>query len=275
MKREYFQDIGYKPFLFFIAFGVSGEELEVSRSRHKVDELPEGLDIRTFTREEHGDWIDGWFSGAYEAVLKEADAALFERCKNTEKCTVLQGTVQNDSTLDYMRNAIGIMQAFIDKGAIGILDAQTITLYAPEQWTERFFDKEVNAQRHVVILYSKEGDGYWLHTRGMAEFGRPDIGIAGVPEEKTGDYEQLINQMIYYGGQGVFFDNDTRLHTADGKAFVVHPEFVNDFENMDYNNAYYNVSVAEEAAERAVDILTETGFLQEMTADGQEPDADC
>ena len=38
----------------------------------------------------------------------------------------------------------------------------------------------------------------------------------------------------------------TRLHTADDKSFVIHPEFVNDFENEDYNNAYYNVTVIEE-----------------------------
>ena len=246
MERRYYQDIGYKPFLFFIIFGVSGEDLEVSREKHKVDELPDGLDIRTFTREMHGDWIDGWFTGAYESVLRKADSALFESCRNSNECTVLQGYVKKDSTLDYMKNVIGIIQAFIDKGALGILDPQTITLYSPEQWTDRFFDKDVNAQNHVMILYSEEDNGYWLHTRGMAEFGRPDIGIDGVPEEKVHDYEQLINQMIYYGGQGVFFEKDTRLHTFDGKAFVVHPEFVNDFENEDYNNAYYNVTVIEE-----------------------------
>jgi len=27
---------------------------------------------------------------------------------------------------------------------------------------------------------------------------------------------------------------------------ALHPEFVNDFENNDYNNAYYNVTVLEE-----------------------------
>lgn len=41
MERKYFKDIGYKPFLFYIVFGVSGEDLEVSREKHKVDELPE------------------------------------------------------------------------------------------------------------------------------------------------------------------------------------------------------------------------------------------
>ena len=246
MKREYYQDIGYKPFLFFLIFGVAGEDLEVSRTKHKVDELPEGLDLRTFTREAHGVWIDGWFTGAYASVLAKADPELFERCRSAEVCTVLQGNIKNDSTLDYMRNAIGIVQAFIDKGAIGIMDPQTVTLYSPEQWTDRFFDREVNAQRHVMILFSEEEDGYWLHTRGMAEFGRPDIGISHVPAEKLHDYEQVVGQMIFYGGQGAFFGNDIRLHISDGRTFLVHPEFVNDFENEDYNNAYYDVAVLEE-----------------------------
>ncbi len=246
MKREYYQDIGYRPFLFYVIFGVSGEDLIVSRTKHKVDELPEGLDLRTLTRKENGDYIDGFFSGAMGKVLREEDEDLFLRCKKAEKCVIFQGTVMNDSTFDYMRNVIGIVQAYINQGAVGILDPQRIIIYSPEKWTERFFDREVNAQNHVVILYSRDGEGYWLHTRGMAEFGRPDIGIYDVPEERMEDYMKIIQQMIYYGGHGVFFDKDTRLHTADGKSFVIHPEFVSDFENEDYNNAYYKVTVLED-----------------------------
>jgi hypothetical protein len=118
-------------------------------------------------------------------------------------------------------------------------------LYSPEKWTERFFDKEINAQNHAVILYSKEENGFWLHTRGMLEFGRPDIGIHGVSEDKIHDYVQIINQMIFYGGKGAFFNKKTKFHTNDGKSFVVEAEFVNDFENEDYNNAYYNATVLE------------------------------
>lgn len=65
-------------------------------------------------------------------------------------------------------------------------------------------------------------------------------------EEMLSAYKRIIDQMIYYGGLGAFFDRDTRVHTADGKAYVVRPEFVNDFENEDYNNAYYEVEVVEE-----------------------------
>ena len=70
MKREYYRDIGFKPFLFYVIFGVSGEDLAVSRTKHKVDELPEGLDLRTLTRENHGDYIDGFLTGSMGKVLK-------------------------------------------------------------------------------------------------------------------------------------------------------------------------------------------------------------
>lgn len=64
-----------------------------------------------------------------------------------------------------MRNVIGIIQALMEEGAAGVLDFPTFRLFSPEAWKEKFFEKEVNAQNHVVILYSEEQDGYWLHTR--------------------------------------------------------------------------------------------------------------
>ena len=246
MEREYYEDIGYKPFLFYVIYGVTGEDLEVSQRRHHVEELPEGLELQTMNRQQHGPFMDGWLFGAMGSVLRRADDALVERCRQARTCVVLQGSVKHDSTLDYMRNVIGIIQAFAEQGAVGILDPQTLTLYSPAQWTEKLFEKEVNALRHVAVLYSPQEEGYWIHTRGMAEFGRPDIGISGVPEQKLAGYTQIVEQMIYYGGQGMFFARDVRLHTADGGAYVIRPEFVNDFENEDYNNAYYKVTVLEE-----------------------------
>ena len=246
-ERQYYEDIGYKPFLFYVVFGVSGDELEVSRTKHNVDGLPEGLDIISLARPDHSDYIDGLIGGGIGEHLKKADSALYESCKACDKVVIMRGEIADDSTLDYMRNLIGICEAFIDKGAKGILDLQTFTLYSPKEWTDRFFGKDVNAQNHVLIMFSKEKDGYWIHTRGMAEFGRPDYGISKVPEDKLEDYKQVIDQMVFYGGQGIIFKGKAKLHTFNGKTFEVATEFVNDFENDDYNNAYYNVTVLREA----------------------------
>lgn len=245
-ERQYYEDIGYKPFLFYVVFGVSGDELEVSRTKHNVDGMPEGLDIISLARPDHSDYIDGLIGGGIGEHLKKADSDLYEACRACDKVVIMRGEIADDGTLDYMRNLIGICEAFIDKGAKGILDLQTFTLYSPKEWNDRFFGKEVNAQNHVLIMFSKEDDGYWIHTRGMAEFGRPDYGISKVPEDKLEDYKQVIDQMVFYGGQGIVFKGSAKLHTFNGKTFRVSTEFVNDFDNDDYNNAYYNVTVIEE-----------------------------
>ena len=245
-ERQYYEDIGYKPFLVYLVFGVSGDALEISREKHNVDGIPEGLEFLSLSRHEHAEYIDGIMGDEIGKVLKRANSDLYETCKAADKVVVIKGEVKEDSTLDYMRNTIGIIEAFMDKGAKGVLDLQVFTLYSPEEWTGRFFGKDVNAQNHVVVMFSKEEDGYWIHTRGMAEFGRPDYGISNVPEDKLEDYKQVIDQMVFYGGQGLLFKGTAKLHTFNGKTFRVSAEFVNDFENDDYNNAYYNVTVLEE-----------------------------
>ena len=58
-----------------------------------------------------------------------------------------------------MRNVIGILQALLEQGGVGVLDLMTFTLYSPEDFKERFFEKEVNAQNHAFILASKERRG--------------------------------------------------------------------------------------------------------------------
>ena len=76
--REYFKDIGYKPFLFYVVFGVKGEKLQVSKSRHHVDVFPDDLEIHSLCRTNHADYINGFFEGTLGKILKEANRELYE-----------------------------------------------------------------------------------------------------------------------------------------------------------------------------------------------------
>lgn len=248
-KREYYTDKGYKPYLFFAVFGVSGDELQVSQSRHHVDAFPAKLEMHSLNRREHADYIGGFFKGDPGSILKAADNELYEECLHAENCVIIRGEVEDDSSLDYMRNVIGIIQAFLEQGAAGVLDLLTFSLYSPEKWTERFFEKEVNAQDHAVILFSEEENGYWIHTRGMLAFGRPDCSIHSVREEDLDEYKQITDQIIFYGGQGVFFDGEFRLHTYSGNTYKVKCTFINDSDNPDFNNAYCETVIAREEPE--------------------------
>ena len=245
-ERKYYRDLDYHPFLFYVIFGVSGEALQVSRSRHHVDEFPASLEMHSLNRRDHSFYIDGFFSGDLGNVLGAADFDLFETCRKQEHCVIIKGEINEDSSFDYMRNVIGFIEAFLESGASGVLDMMTFSLFSPAGFTGKFFEKEINALDHVVILFSKEEGGFWLHTRGMLKFGRPDFSMENVKKEEFNDCKEILDQMIFCGGEGVFFDGEYRLQTYSGKTFRVKSRFADDFENDDFNNAYCVVETINE-----------------------------
>lgn len=202
--------------------------------------------MNCYKRDEHNEYINGFFSGNLGAILKESNPNLFEECKNAYCCTIIRGEAEDDSTLDYMRNTIGFIKALTERGACGVLDLLTFSLLTSDEWEKRFFEKDINAQNHVVILLSKEQDEYWLHTRGMAEFGRPDISIKNVTESRLSDCQQIVNQMIFYGGKGAFFNGNVKIHISEEKSFLIKAELIDDFDNDDFNNAYCEVTLLAE-----------------------------
>lgn len=242
-ERPYYEDLNYHPLLFYVVFGVEDEELSVSRERHHVDEFPEGLDMIFYKKPEHSEYMSSMLEGTLGEILKEDNPVLYEAARNSDGWAVIRGEVVQDTDLNYMRNAIGFVQALVEKDAVGVLDLQTFKLFSSEEWTENFFSKEFDAYHHVVILASQMEDGsIWLHTRGMRKFGRPDMSLKNVTPEDVNHAAQVINQMIYYGALGVFFSQPTKLHTHTGRTYVVKTKFVEDFENPDFNNSYYEFS---------------------------------
>jgi len=152
LERAYYEDINHHPFIFYIVFDVKNEMLEISRERHHVDELPEGLDILICNKNENSEFMDSLLGGTLGYLLNKSNPSLFSRVHASEKWAVISGEARDDSTLDYMRNVIGFVQAFVETGALGVLDLQTFTLLSSEEWTETIFKKEFNQYSHFTII---------------------------------------------------------------------------------------------------------------------------
>lgn len=43
--------------MFYVIFGVKEEELVISREKHNLDEVPEGLNMNMLTREQQGEYM--------------------------------------------------------------------------------------------------------------------------------------------------------------------------------------------------------------------------
>ena len=227
--------------MFYVIFGVKEEELEISRERHNLDEVPEGLNMNMFTREQHSEYMDNLIGGTLGKLLKEEQPELYEKIQKENVWAIVNGKIKQDDNLKYLRNTIGVVQAFIDAGAIAVLDMQTFSLYSALEFTEKIFSKDLDIYSHVKILISKMEDGnIWLHTRGLRKFGRPDISIENVPGSEENKVVRIANQMIYYSSLGELFNKKVKLHLYKDKeeAVIINPKFVGDYENVDFNNAY-------------------------------------
>ncbi|MFR3783098.1 MAG: hypothetical protein ACLTXR_04690 [Clostridia bacterium] len=119
-------------------------------------------------------------------ILKEEQPELYEKIQKENIWAVINGEIMQDDNLKYLRNTIGIVQAFLDTGAIAVLDMQTFSLYSAEEFTEKIFSKDLDVYSHVKNLISKmEDKNIWLHTRGLHKFGRPDVSIENIDESEV------------------------------------------------------------------------------------------
>ena len=147
-ERPYYEDINYHPLMFYVVFGAKEEELEISRERHNIDEIPEGLNINMLIREQHGEYMDNLIGGTLGKILKEEQPELYEKIQKENIWAVINGEIMQDDNLKYLRNTIGIVQAFLDTGAIAVLDMQTFSLYSAEEFTEKIFSKDLDMDNH-------------------------------------------------------------------------------------------------------------------------------
>lgn len=197
--REHYVDGGGDPFLFYVVYGEIDDPQPLSRSVYRSNGVPAGMELMSYGPDQHPE-VPGSFREGY--LWKEFVAAdphrstTVERCRH---CMVLRGTPDDASTLDYLRDAVGLITYLIDQGGCAIYDPLMFRWWAPDDWKRALFEPDAAVPRsHTVLLVSPEQDSAlkWFHSRGMIKFGRPDISVHDVPAEREAGVIELCNRLI-------------------------------------------------------------------------------
>ena len=237
--------MGLKPLIIYLVFGVDDPQPEFSQEKYGSVQLPEGLNILPVDKEGMEELRDELLSGIYADVLREYSGDFFDKVRNSTGWVMISGEVQKDDSLTYFRDIAGIIQAYLDKGAIGVLDLQIIRLYTALDWKNKVFEGLFNPMEQVLLMASPLNGAIWIHSRGFRKFGRPDIGIENVPEDEVETAAEVAEQMTRYSAQGAVFADGSVFCISGGRRYSVKLKFVPDFTNDDYNNAYYHINWAE------------------------------
>jgi hypothetical protein len=243
--RIYFERPYNKPFLFYVLFGTANvSKIDVSKSKHNVDEMPNGLEIINHSKlknEEQEKYIEGFYNEYLGSFLKAKDKILYEKVVSCNNITVVKGKFDDTNTLNYLKNAIGIIQAIIETNITAILDLQVMEWFEPEEWTKKYFEPKAPVSfNHVKILWSEEGDNIWLHTRGMRKFGRPDLSIRKVPQNKKDLGIEIINRFIQAFAYGFIPDETKEIKIEDMKKGI-YGKILGNYEDLDFNNYYFEI----------------------------------
>jgi hypothetical protein len=197
--------------LFYVVFGQfpGASSITIDRERYRTRGAD---DLRIFDRSREGRYIEAFHSGALGKLLEQWEPSLGAAIRSAPQCCVLRAQVADPPTLEYLRDAVGVVTALLDAGGVGVFDLHALAFFSPADWRARIFDPDGPVPtHHVQIIESRDEGGLWLHTRGLRKFGRPDLSVNDVPDEHHEAVIELLNRFIDLQGSGALLDEGTPI----------------------------------------------------------------
>lgn len=245
--RPFYEGPRGKPFLFYVVYGSFGNVPALDTEAYRSNGVYPGLTLSHYSRDQHADVLDGFREGYLWDEFQTRDPDLAQRVQDTNECLILQGELEDQTDLNYLRDAVGLLAFLLAHGGVSVFDPQMFRWWAADDWRVQVFDPGVAIPaRHVIILSSAEDSGAgdpltWFHTRGMRKFGRPDISVHRVParlEEAIVDLcDRLITLQAFGGavpeGQEIQMD-----HLPPGMIC----QHTGDADDPDFNNAHIEIT---------------------------------
>ncbi len=216
-EREYYQPEAGDAELGFLVFGDLRADMEVDAKTYRTSGPPEGVGMELFSRAEHTEWFESLLGG-YAGVLLEEDSALAAAVGKAPSVALVSGVVEDPETLDYLRDTVGVVTALLDAGGVAVFDSVALRWWSPVEWRETIFDPAgPEPIEQVTLLAAQEEDGFRLHSRGLAKFGRPDLGASGLTEDDLETFAGLFESLVVMLAGGATIPDGQRLRIGGTK----------------------------------------------------------
>lgn len=240
-ERPHLQLGGGDAHLFYKVHGDFANGLKVSRSRHRCGGVPNGLSLQLYRTTEHPDVLAFGTEGLFAEALADMGPAASEAVSRSPGCALLRGVVDQPDTLDYLRDAVGLVQALLESGGVAVFDPLQLRWWTARQWAEGAFEPAGPVpRRHVVILYGDEEDGTrWYHTRGMLKFGRPDISVHDVTPDQYEAVQELCGRFIEMQALGGVVSDGQVIRVAGLPNWICRT--LGDLDDPDFNNRHIEI----------------------------------
>ena len=124
--RQYHVPGGKDPFLFYAVYGDIDTTLSLSRSKYRSGGIPQGVDVMTYGPTSNTDVVESFREGYLWDRFADDAPTLAAKVVAQNSCLVLKGEVSDPPTLNYLRDAVGLLTFFLDAGGVAIYDPQML-----------------------------------------------------------------------------------------------------------------------------------------------------
>ncbi|KGI79107.1 hypothetical protein [Oleiagrimonas soli] len=240
--RPYWSANDEHAVLLFFIFGAFDKDLRIPAARHGSKGLPEGIELFRYPRETLEQWEGYPLHGALGEMLRQDHPTAFEAAQAAPEVLSVRGRLADASSLDYLRDTLGVIAGLMDIGGVAVADPQILSLFDGEGWRERFIvEGGAPPRSHVLILCNPDtdagGDTAWVRTRGMRKFGRPDVSIRGVPGKQTDAAGELCLRLVEMQAMGAQFSDGQELE-IDGLPTALKARRAGSLEDPHFNNTH-------------------------------------
>ena len=200
--RPLLQPGGGDAHVFFKVHGDFSPRLQL-RPEHRSAGLPNGVSLQLLRADAHPGIhalaTDASWADALAVLSPEEQAAV----RAAPACAVVRGVVSSPSTLDYLRDVIGLVQALLDAGGVAVCNLHQTRWWSAADWRAQISaPADPVPHRHVVIVHDEAPADRWYHTRGMRLFGRPDLSVRGVAPAQFSALPHLLDQLVRQQAEG-------------------------------------------------------------------------
>jgi hypothetical protein len=243
-SRPHYQQPGGKPFLFFVVYGEFGELPALDPDKYRSTGVPPGLGLSRYDSHSQPDVLSRFQEGYLWNDLKAQNCVLAEKVNQSPECLILQGELDDEPTLNYLRDAVGLLTFLVDHGGIAVYDPWMFQWWLPAQWRHLIFDPASPVPtHHVVLLTSQEPEPSltWFHTRGMRKFGRPELSVHNVPTRHGKAVIDLCNRFINFQAFGGVIEEGQKIKMRQlPSGMTCHHQ--GDLDDPDFNNVHVEIT---------------------------------
>ncbi len=238
-QRPHWQPSSEQALLQFYVFG----KFEPGRAPsidYGSEGLPTGMELTSHHHNALRQWEGYPLKGGMGRMFKDDAPEAYKHAMDAPEVLVVRGHLPDSADTGYLRDTLGVLAALLDVGGTAILDPQVLSLYDADGWRRQFLVRDgAPIRNHLLILRDAEEQPgrYWIHTRGMRKFGRPDISIRNVPERDSDRAGLLCERLVELEALGAHFSEGQTLDT-EGMHGTLVAHLGGGYDDVDFNNTF-------------------------------------